>query len=72
MCFSYGSDRLRDRSGLLIIAEVVAIIGLIVMFETKSLSVKYAFSFISLAGAFTGGPLLLCWLIDNSPLAVSF
>jgi predicted MFS family arabinose efflux permease len=70
--FAYLSDRLRDRSALIIVAEVIGLIGLVVMIEAPSLKLRYAFAFISLSGALSGGPLIVCWLIDNSPLAVGF
>jgi hypothetical protein len=69
--FASISDRLRDRSALIIITEIIGLIGLIVLIEVRSVQLRYVFSFISLSGALSGGPLILCWLIDNSPLEVS-
>lgn len=66
----YLSDRMRDRSLWLVIGEVIAIVGLIVMITRKEPKLRYGFTHVCLCGAFAGGPLVATWLAGNTPKAV--
>jgi hypothetical protein len=46
----------------------LALIGLIVMFTSSNPSLRYGFTHIYLAGAFSAGPLIVTWLANNTPL----
>jgi hypothetical protein len=46
----------------------LALIGLIVMFTSSNPSLRYGFTHICLAGAFSAGPLIVTWLANNTPL----
>jgi len=62
---------MRDRSLWIIIGEVIAIIGLIVMIAAQSPKLRYGFTHVCLAGAFAGGPLVATWLAGNTPNSAS-
>lgn len=46
----------------------LALIGLVVMYASSNPSLRYGFTHICLAGAFTAGPLIVTWLANNTPL----
>jgi hypothetical protein len=46
----------------------LAIIGLVVMTVSDNAHLRYGFTHVCLAGAFTAGPLAVAWLSGNTPL----
>jgi len=45
----------------------VAMMGLIVMAVSDDPKLRYGFVHVALAGAFTAGPLIVAWLVSNTP-----
>lgn len=45
----------------------LALIGLVVMIISSNPKLRYGFTHICLAGAFTAGPLIVAWLAGNTP-----
>ena len=70
-CFVYASDRLKERSTVVVSSMMLAIVGLAVMYNSESSKLRYAFVHVCLAGAFTAGPLIAAWLVGNTPDKVS-
>ncbi len=54
----------------MVLGEFIGMIGLIVMITSKNPKLRYAFTYICLAGAFAGGPQVATWLSGNTPRAV--
>ncbi|KAF1814247.1 MFS general substrate transporter [Eremomyces bilateralis CBS 781.70] len=66
-CFVTSSDYFKERSLHVMSAMFLAIIGLIVMVVSTSSKLRYGFTHVCLAGAFTGGPLIVAWIAGNTP-----
>jgi hypothetical protein len=47
---------------------LLALIGLIVMYTSSEPKLRYVFTHVCLAGAFSAGPLIVGWLANNTPL----
>ncbi|KAE9964213.1 hypothetical protein EG327_001039, partial [Venturia inaequalis] len=63
----YLSDRLRERSLIIVTAMVLSIIGSIVLISSRNARLRYAFVHVCMMGAGAGGPLVASWLTDNVP-----
>jgi len=61
------SDRTKERSIVVACSIGVAMMGLIVMAVSTDPRVRYGFVHVALAGAFTAGPLIVAWLVSNTP-----
>lgn len=61
------SDKTKERSIVVTCSIGVAMIGLIVMAVSDNPRLRYGFVHVALAGAFTAGPLIVAWLVTNSP-----
>ena len=66
--FVYSSDHFHERSLHTMASMSLALIGLIVMYSSSDPKLRYAFTHICLAGAFSAGPLVVGWLANNTPL----
>lgn len=71
LLFVWMSDRLKERSLITSGSMLLAVVGLIVMYTSKSPKLRYGFVHVCLAGAFTAGPLIVAWLSGNCPEKVS-
>ena len=60
------SDRLKTRGVVLLIVAPGIVIGFALLTALDTVAVKYFALFLCTAGAFTGSPFLLGWLVDNT------
>ena len=61
------SDRTKERSIVVACSIGIAMMGLIVMAVSTNPRLRYGFVHVALAGAFTAGPLIVAWLVSNTP-----
>jgi predicted MFS family arabinose efflux permease len=66
--FVYSSDHLHERSLHTVNSIALALIGLIIMYASSNPHLRYGFTHVCLAGAFSAGPLIVGWLANNTPL----
>ncbi|PMD34967.1 MFS general substrate transporter [Hyaloscypha variabilis F] len=66
--FVYSSDHFHERSLHTVTSMALALIGLIVMYTSSDPHLRYGFTHVCLAGAFSAGPLIVGWLANNTPL----
>jgi predicted MFS family arabinose efflux permease len=66
--FVYSSDHFHERSLHTVTSMALALIGLIVMYTSSNPHLRYGFTHVCLAGAFSAGPLIVGWLANNTPL----
>ncbi|GAA6028847.1 hypothetical protein JCM8097_007427 [Rhodosporidiobolus ruineniae] len=62
------SDRFRERSLHTCASMALVIVGLAVMYASDDPKLRYGFTHLALGGAFVGGPLILVWLVGNTPV----
>lgn len=63
----YLSDRLHQRSLIIVTAMALSIIGFIVLISSPNPRLRYVFVHVCMMGAGVGGPLVASWLTDNVP-----
>lgn len=63
----YLSDRLHERSLIVVTAFVFSIIGFIVLISSPNARLRYIFLHVCMLGAGVGGPLVAAWHTDNVP-----
>lgn len=66
--FVYSSEHFHERSLHTVTSMLLALIGLIVMCTSSEPKLRYIFTHVCLAGAFSAGPLIVGWLANNTPL----
>src|SRR5258706_1959070 len=69
-CFVYSSDHFKERSLHTVVSMGLALVGLIVMSTSTNPALRYGFTHVCLAGAFSAGPLIVTWIAGNTPLTV--
>ncbi|KAL9609956.1 MAG: hypothetical protein Q9167_005308 [Letrouitia subvulpina] len=63
---AYASDRLRLRSPFIAFCIALTITGLAILLTVhNNFHVQYAAIFLVAMGAFTGGPIVVCWVVMN-------
>jgi hypothetical protein len=65
--FVSSSDHFHERSLHTVTSMALALIGLIVMYTSSNPHLRYGFTHVCLAGAFSAGPLIVGWLANNTP-----